>query len=283
MPYGICQSQTLIAWQEGDAWQVQSTDEALRESWVTSWPGQRFDSGTWIGVHPRLVNDAGHLYLGVITGHADCGSGPHQGYLLLTLEEGRWTVAWNAKAAFAGLIGQTSVEFSGEALDTIAVRGTSYGRSDAKSGILAEHKLAPVRYFDQIWARQGEVYILAEERVRASGSNTLVEFIYRLSSGDDAGALALVTNASLVTTAQSLGLVRDPADPAWYWFCTDGEGRIGTTFTKGPCIVSKLDGSAFIFTLVESAGDRLISRVEPCTLLYAASPWEGCDKLPIVR
>lgn len=265
MPWGICQSQTFVAWQQGDAWQVQSTDTTLRDLLVTSWPGQSFDSGTWTSLPPRLIDDAGQLYLGVIIGHADCGSGPHQGYVLLSLREGSWTVAWNAKAAFAGLIGQTGVAFSGEGLDTIAVRGTSYGRSDAKSSILTEHKLAPVRSFDQSWVRQGDAYVLARERIRASGSNTLLEFIYRLGLGDDAGVLALVTDPPLVATARTLGLLRDPEDVAWAWYCTDEEGRALGPFVGWPCILQRPDGSAFRFTFVESGANWLIAAIDSCT------------------
>jgi hypothetical protein len=222
-----------------------------------------------LDLHPRLVNEAGQLYVGVITGRADCGSGPHQGYVLLSHEEGEWIVTWNATEAFAGLIGQTGVEFLDEGLNTIQVHGTSYGRSDAKSSILSEHKLAPVRSFDQVWVRQGEAYVLTEESVGASGSNTLLEFIYRLSSEDQAAASALVTDASIVITAQSLGLVRGPEDPTtWYWFCTDKEGRSFGPFIGWPCVLQRPDGSSLRFTFVQSSDDWLISAIEPCTYTY---------------
>jgi len=219
----------------------------------------------------ELINEAGQLYLGVVTGHADCGSGPYQGYVLLGLKEEEWTVTWNANAAFAGLIGQTSVEFPGESLNTIHVAGTSFGRRDAKSRILSEHKLAPVRSFDEVWVRQGEAYVLAEESERPSGSNTLLEFLYRLSSGDQVAASSLVTDPSLLFTAQSLGLVRAADDATtWYWFCTNKDGLAFGPFMGWPCVLQKPDGSNFRFTFVESSDDWLISAIEPCTYTYGS-------------
>ena len=271
VPYGICQSQTFIAWREGtEGWQVQSTDEVLRESGVTSWPNQTTGSGTAARVPPRVISEDGRLYLGVIIGRAGCGSGPHNSYVLLSFGGREWRLSWSGPSAFAGLIGQTSVEFIGEGLETIHVSGTSLGRSDDKSGILSEHKLAPVRTFDQVWVRQGEEYALAEETVRASGSNTLLEFLYSLTAGDAAAASGLVTDPSIVATAQSLGLVRHPGETAWSWFCTDSEGRAFGPFVGWPCVVQSTQDSGFRFSFVETEADWLISAIQPCTYTYGA-------------
>src|SRR6266540_3581245 len=51
VPYGICQSQKFIAWQQAGGWSIQSTDTVLQElerAMVTSWPARAFESGTWV-------------------------------------------------------------------------------------------------------------------------------------------------------------------------------------------------------------------------------------------
>jgi len=265
--------ESYVLWNNGSGWQVQSLEPLLNDGGYAGttvgwgWP-YRPDGLMTEGPTARVVADGATLKLGAVIGQSGCGSGPHASYVLFSLVEGEWTLSWDGRTAFAGLIGQTSVEFPGVGLDRLDVRGTSFGRNDAMSGIFADHKLAPVRHFEQVWTRQSDGYALSQERVVPSAVSTLLEFVYRLSSGDDPAAATLVGDVSLVATAKGLGIIKDSSEPAWWVTCTGGAG----SFATGPCVIETPDGRGFRFAMLENAGNWLISAIDPCTPAYSGGP-----------
>jgi hypothetical protein len=104
-----------------------------------------------------------------------------------------------------------------------------------------------------------------------------VEFLYRLGSGDDSAALPLVTDISLIAKARDFGLVHNPGDSEWYWYCTDSKGRPVGPFVGFPCILQPSDGSGYRFTFVESSGDWLISAIDACMPSYDPATGAHCD------
>jgi hypothetical protein len=153
------------------------------------------------------------------------------------------------------------VDFAGVGIDGIRIVGSSWRLDDdPKRRTFHESNAGPHRYFEQLWVQLGDEYELREERVIPSAYNALVEFVYRLGSGDDVGATALVTNASLVATAKELGLMKDPGEPEWYGWC--GDARLDA---KPPCTVERPDGQRFTVNATKRDRDWLISAIEACT------------------
>lgn len=278
--------ESFVLWSDGSDWHLQSLEALLpnaRDHGTTL-------TGTWpytperslaSGPTARAILDGGVVRLGVIVGQAGCGSGPHETYALVSLVDGDWNLSWDGAAAFAGQIGQTAVEFSGEGMDTIAVKGTSFRRSDLKSQIFFEGKIGPHRYFDQIWQRQGGEYELAGETVRPWSYNTLVEFVYRLSTGDYVGAETLTSDPALLDSAEALGLAQSALYPLWAAYCREAGGSSGS-----PCIIEmrERDGQGVLIpqhgvrvTMSQEGTDWLISAIEPCTPSYDGATGGRCD------
>jgi len=273
--------ESFVVWGEGEAWRVQSLEPLLPHAYdpgtsIVSLSPYPPPNGTLVrGPSARAVSDGGPTRLGLIIGQAGCGSGPFGGYVLLSLVEQQWILSWDGVQAFQGLIGQTAIEYSGVGLDAIVVNGTSYTRRDEKTGILAEHKLAPIRSIDQTWVRQGDAYILTKEVVAPSPSNTMLEFLYRLALGDEAGASELATEPSLLTTAREAGLVRDPNEIEWLLNCTGGWRAEGPV-VLGPCVLHKPDGTGVTIEFVQNTDNWLISAIEPCTYWYDERGVQHC-------
>jgi hypothetical protein len=84
---------SFIAWDDS-GWHVQSVEPFLNE-----------DRGSYINAYERelaptnplpdarLIEDGGATYLGAIHLDSGCGSGPHDGYLLLRLDGATWHLA----------------------------------------------------------------------------------------------------------------------------------------------------------------------------------------------
>ena len=123
---------------------------------------------------------------------------------------------WDAQNSEIAELAHTEVEFLGEGIESIAVTGSSWHRTNPAEWHLprVERRTAPLFRRDlESWT--GTSIVLAEKRVQPSVYNTLVEFIYRLSAGDETGAAALLTDSTLLETAQTLGLVQEPLGQEW--------------------------------------------------------------------
>ncbi len=85
---------------------------------------------------------------------------------------------------------------------------------DPAGQIFYESHPGPHRVEDQTWTRTGDRYVLSSSSVEPSAYNTLVSFIYRLSTGDDGWAAQLMADTSLLDAAKRLGLAQRAARSA---------------------------------------------------------------------
>ena len=79
----------------------------------------------------------------------------------------------------------------------------------------------PHSFFVETWLREGDRSVLAGAETVAGPYATLVEFIYILGTGDDAGAREYVTDAGLVERAREHGLAGVPRQH-WLSTCESG-------------------------------------------------------------
>ena len=207
-----CSFDEFIAWQSGGEWQLQYMNPLFRA-------GSDYRIGAWMpsGVQTpaRQVPAPDGVRLGIITTAASCGSAPQASFLLLALDGDSWRILWDAQDSQIAELAHTEVKFLGERIESIAVRGSSWHLQDPQRRIFLEANPGPHRYFDETWTLKGDEYVLAEKRVQPSVYNTLVEFIYRLSAGDETGAASLLTDPTLLEKAKTLGLVQKPLGQEW--------------------------------------------------------------------
>ena len=207
-----CSFDEFIAWRSGGQWQLQYMNPLFRA-------GSDYRIGAWLPTSVQMpareaVVPEG-VRLGIITSAANCGSAPHASFLLLALDRDFWRILWDAQNSEIAELAHTEVQFLGEGIDSIAVKGSSWNLHDPQRGIFHESNAGPHRYFNETWILKGEEYVLAEKRVQPSVYNTLVEFIYRLSTGDETGAATLLTDPTLLEKAKTLGLVQNPLGQEW--------------------------------------------------------------------
>jgi hypothetical protein len=128
-------------------------------------------------------------------------------FVLLRLEGDQWQIVWNAGDHLPDWrFSHGRVEFPQSDLSQLIVRSDSAFGRDPLSGVLVEANSGPHRAFVDTWERHDDSYVRTSSATVPSAYATLVEFLYALGTGDDSGARALVTDASLVTRAKSAGL-----------------------------------------------------------------------------
>lgn len=161
--------------------------------------------------------------LGIVYDATAYGSGSPTGrFALLRLEGEEWRVIWDAGDAADWRDGHGRVEFPQVDLSELVVRSDSFGELGAPlSTVIHEANAGPHRYFVDTWLREGDSYVLASAKTVAAPYATLVEFIYTLGTGDDAGARQHVTDAGLVVRARVLGLAGTPGKH-WLTTCESG-------------------------------------------------------------
>lgn len=251
---GVCPyAASLVAWYVDGSWSVQSLDDILGINAMAKPLRTQREPG---GPSARLVA-ADETRLGLIHAVNACGSGAHEAYLLLELIDGRWVGVWDSNRTAISELSHTKIEFQGPGLDTVYVRGASWYMKDAKSRTFRESNAGPHRRFEQVWVREGNEYQMQSARVVPSPYNTLVEFVYALRTDDEQTAASLVTDASLVDRARSLGLVQ-----GYDGWCAQYGDR------EPPCVVVRPDYSGARVEMAPDGEDWLISGIEPCTYRY---------------
>lgn len=262
---------SYLAWRNDAGWHAQSAEPLLQSA--TPWgedAGTRFLSGgggmtaaQQSRVRYRSVIAEGQARLGVIHSGAECGSGaPSEGYLILELRDGLWSLLWNSGQDARTRLGHRIIEFTTEGLDSLRITGDSWVRQDAEREVFHESNSGPHRYFDQTWTRMGETYDMTNETVLPTSYNTLVGFAYSLSVGDRAGAQRRVIDPALVDVAISYDLQQNPLTERWYGYC-------GELYTKGsPCTILRGADEAVGVQLemIQVGTEWVISAIDPCTV-----------------
>lgn len=167
--------------------------------------------------------DNGSIEIGAIFDGLGYGNGgqskPCPVYKLLRLEGKDWRVIWSSPDSGVpqddwqnnhGLI-----KFSGQGISEFTLEGDSLLYTDGKESILSQTKSGSMRYFKETWSRQGDEYIFKKSETIPTAFNTLLEFIYSISKGDEKTALKYVNDKSLINKAKELELVQKSFDGNW--------------------------------------------------------------------
>lgn len=141
-------------------------------------------------------------------------------YKLLRLSKGQWTLQWSSPkvdqpdARWPNNRG--TIQFTHNDISEFILEGDSLGYEDGKEKLLAQTKSGHLRFLQQTWIKDGEQYRLKNFRIAPATYNTLVEFIYALSLGNDKDAGKYVTQTSLLKKAKKLNLLQKSLDQEWW-------------------------------------------------------------------
>jgi hypothetical protein len=250
-----CMFDEFIAWWGSGQWQLQYMNPLFPAG-----SDYRIATRTLAGAEmpfPREVSVPQGIRLGIINSFWNCGSAPGASFLLLAFDENSWRVLWDAQDTEIADLAHTQVRFLGEGIGNIVVMGDSLHLPDTKSRIFHESNVGPHRHFQQTWTLEGDEYVLRDRQVEPSAYNTLVEFIYCLSTGDESSAEALLADPALLDTAKALGLVQNPLGQEWL---TDLERN---TECCGPIRILEGLPQRVVVSFAQRGEDWLISDIKP--------------------
>jgi len=146
-------------------------------------------------------------------------------YLLLRRVDPGWEKVWPTELEPSDdlwIATDGEISFASDDLSLLQVRGSSF-LVDYPEEIFFECHACAHRFFDVLWEREGDKYLPQVtlpldapyydrlwEITQPSPYASLFEFLRRLRAGDEAGALQLTSDPSVVEEAKALGL-DDPA------------------------------------------------------------------------
>ncbi len=135
---------------------------------------------------------------------------------LLSMKNGVWSLLWSAPWDGAPSDQWQNnhgvITYTGDDLSEFTLTGDSLTYQDGKENILEQRKSGALRYLRQTWKRTGNSFERSEFSVVASTYNTLLEFIYAISSGKEQQAYGFVNDKSLIEKAKKLHLVQKTLD-----------------------------------------------------------------------
>lgn len=168
-----------------------------------------------------------------------------------------WKILWRSDADPAWRNSHGQIRFTGPGIEEFTLESDSWFAGDGKDTIFHEANPGPHRRFLDLWKLNGEIYELREKRTLPSAYNTLVEFVYALSTGQTANAAKLVTKHELVKQAVKLGLVQKPLGQKWMLSLNEPQSE-----QSGPLTI--LDGPAagVKVTFVQHDGQWLINGIK---------------------
>jgi hypothetical protein len=153
-------------------------------------------------------------------------------FILLRREEGGWQKVWPSAPEPWRELWMTAdgdVSFAAQDLSLLRMEGSSWGVFLEEAPFFECHA-CPHRFFDLLWERQGDKYLPQVtlpldapyydriwEITQPSPYASLFEFLRRLRAGDEAGAMQLTSDPSVVEEAKALGLGDPAADYMVEW------------------------------------------------------------------
>ena len=224
---GNCWSAGYVLWRTDRDWRIQWLTPLLPD-WIDTHllgalrePGVRRLAPTDIA---RQAVDGGQTLMTVLAEGASCGSGPFTAPLLFRLAGDRWELAWDPRGTQITQLSDAYSRFvTGE--DEIDVSGALWMGLAGSVGpaIFSESHPGPHRYEDQTWVRKGDGYVFLDSRIEPSAYETLYNFIFAISRGEEtAAANKFVTDPALVDRAIGLGLKQQPLGQGWMLTTFDG-------------------------------------------------------------
>ncbi len=157
----------------------------------------------------------GVVEMAMIYDTAAGGSGsPKPAFRLLRLSDDRWEFLWSPPVSkWRNSHGKVTI--LGHGLLEIIIESDSWEYNDDMYNIFHESNAGPHRHFQDEWVRLKDTYVLKESRTLPSAYDTLVRFIYAISTGNDDEAAKLVSHASLVDMAKQLKMIQNPIGQGW--------------------------------------------------------------------
>jgi hypothetical protein len=216
---GLCRAHSVIVWMK-EGWHIQNATVLLPDPVNDRLLGQYsvppFADSPQPSAIARQTNEGDALVLSVLVGVASCGSGPGTVPMLFALNGDTWHLAWDPRGTELETLTDPRADFADTSgIEHIHVRGAMWCSADPAGKIFAESHPGPHRYADETWTRDGERYVLSASRIEPSAYNTLLNFVDRLSTGDDAAAQKFLADVTLLETAKRLGLVQQPLGQQW--------------------------------------------------------------------
>jgi len=207
----------IVYWRDGDNFKYQSfpIDNDSENGFA--------DSMTVISARIAKGNNDS-IEMGAIFDSMGYGNGgwevPRPIYKLLRLKNAKWELLWSSpKVEQPDAKWQNNrgtLKFTKNDISEFVLQGDSLFYTDGKERILAQTKSGRLRYIQQTWVKNGDQYILKSSEIAPSTYNTLIEFIYTLSKGDDNTATKYVANRELINKAKELNMLQKSLDKEWW-------------------------------------------------------------------
>ena len=212
---------TRVITRQGRPWLVLNTFARSPESGILTifwWTDELHAFAQVLGedlnpIDARAVAAADGLELGLIASAGQSGDTVAPQYTLLRLPDtpaGQspvWRSVWSSLAADGWRSSQGSASFTGDGLDSLAVKGVSLP-ADAAGSAISECRVCPHRRFESAWQRRGDVYVPVQQGVVDTPYAALWQFVSTLRSGDVTATLSLVSGTEVISGALSAGLGR---------------------------------------------------------------------------
>ncbi len=180
---------------------------------------------------------------------------PSPYYGLLRLTDDHWKLVWRPPV-YKWRNSHATVKISGSGLKELILKGDSARTNDGKNRIFNEKGGAPRRHFEDIWQRDGDSYKLTDYESIPSAYNTLVEFIYSLSTDDEAAAKDLVADTALIEKAKQLKLIQPDLSGRWMLKTADADAE-----TEGPFTITGGPADGITFTFEQQGQKWLIKDI----------------------
>ncbi|MDI6601563.1 MAG: tetratricopeptide repeat protein [Thermoanaerobacteraceae bacterium] len=241
MSEGLMKAHEIFWWDRGRLrYQLVFSNEFPTEAAFTSAIYDcRVAQGTDNSLEAGMIIETSHLG----------NSAPKPYYIVMRLTDDRWKLVWRPPV-YKWRNSHGIITFNGPGLNSIILQGDSWRLNDGKGRIFNEESSGPHRHFTDTWERNGDSYKLVDARTIPSAYNTLVEFIYRLSTGREDATKTLVVDQDIIEKAKELNLIQPGLNERWSLELDGQEAE-----TKGPLKI--LDGPAAGVTFIfEQSGEN---------------------------
>ena len=194
--------------------------------------------------------------IGIIADTAYLGNKePRPYYTLLKLEDDRWKTLWSPPM-YKWRNNNGTLRFNGPGLDSLNLWGDSGRVSDNKNNIFDERNGGPRRHFVDKWQRTEDSYKLTEYETDPSAYNTLVEFVFNISQGDDDVAKKQVSDPALIKKAKICKLIQPKLNERWKLKLNGKDAE-----RNGPLTIMDGPAKGVTFTFGQRGQDLLITDI----------------------
>ncbi|MGE5327944.1 MAG: tetratricopeptide repeat protein [Deltaproteobacteria bacterium] len=132
--------------------------------------------------------------------------------ILFKLKNNHWNRVWQLNRVTGWKYYGGKLTFSEDGVSEFTREGIY---RDLKSRAFYNDNKGPYRYFKDTWVRQGDKYVQKKLEIIPSAYETLVQFVYNISKGENSEAEKLVVNKLLISKAKEMHLIQNPFGQEW--------------------------------------------------------------------